>query len=140
MGERIEIVARMHVRYSLPFIRIVHTPLNNTWKNPAMLQTLMNLNESIKENYIEGKPLLFADAKKSIFKLLTESEYAAHSTEEIQETLRTQHIIVKDRKVHNYDFDEKGLRTLRPLNEPVGIVGESHLHTVLGPQHIHAVS
>jgi len=100
----------------------------------------MNLNESIQENYIEGKPLLLADAKNSIFKLLTELEYTAHSTEEIQETLRTQHIIVKDRKIPNYSFDEKGLRTLRPLNEPVRITGESHLHTVLQLQHTHPVS
>lgn len=100
-----------------------------------MLQTLMNLNKSIQENYIEGKPRLLGDAKSSIFKLLTEFEYTACSTQEIQGILRTQHIIIKNRNFTNCSFDEKGLRTLRPLNEPIAIVGKS-----LRPQNTYSLS
>jgi len=84
----------------------------------------MDLNKAIQENDVEGKPLFIAEPTQSIFKILTDDEYQACSTQEIQDYLRTQHIVVKDRKIPNHKFDENGLRTLRPLNDPVTIHGQ----------------
>jgi hypothetical protein len=84
----------------------------------------MDLNAAIKDNYKDGKPLFIADPEQSIFKVLTETEYQSCSTRQIQEYLRTKHIIVKHRQIPTHRFDENGLRTLRPLNEPVTIHGQ----------------
>jgi hypothetical protein len=85
----------------------------------------VELSHSIQENYVDGMPLFVANPTQSIFKIMTETEYRARPIPEIQEILRTQHIVVKKRPITGYKFDEEGLRTLRPLNEPVTIHGQS---------------
>src|SRR6266702_8524349 len=84
----------------------------------------MNINEAIKDDYKDGKPLFLTDPEQSIFKILTEAEYQTCPTRQIQQYLRTKHIIVKNRQIPTHRFDENGLRTLRPLNEPVTIHGQ----------------
>ena len=90
----------------------------------------MELNDAIKDNYVDGKPLFIADPDQSIFKIMTENEYQSCSSQKIQEYLRTHHIVVKDRRIPHHKFDENGLRTLRPLNEPVTIHGEFQMIVV----------
>jgi hypothetical protein len=85
----------------------------------------MELSHSIQENYVDGMPLFVANPKRSIFKIMTETEYRARPIPDILEILRSQHIVVKKRSITDCKFDEEGLRTLRPLNEPVVIHGQS---------------
>ena len=94
-----------------------------------MLNILMGLNRSLQRNYTNGKPLFLANPSRSIFKILTDSEYRTCPINKIQEILRTKHIVVIDRRMHDYKFDETGLRTLRPLNEPVTIHGRSRIQS-----------
>ncbi len=102
----------------------LNSPLTEEWKDRKLLQTLMDLNKAIKDDCVDGKPLFIADPDQSIFKIMTENEYQSCSTQKIQEYLWTQHIVVKDRQIPNHKFNENGLRTLRPLNEPVTIHGQ----------------
>jgi hypothetical protein len=85
----------------------------------------MELNHSIQEKYIDGMPLFVVNPTESIFKIMTETEYRAMSIPDVQKILRTKHIVVKNRPITDCKFDEEGLRTLRPLNEPVTIHGQS---------------
>lgn len=88
---------------------------------------LVELNHSIQEKYIDGMPLFIVNPTESIFKIMTEMEYCAMSIPDVQEILRTKHIVVKKRPFTDWKFDEEGLRTLRPLNEPVTIHGQSDI-------------
>lgn len=85
----------------------------------------MMLNSSLQRNYVNGKPLFLADPSRSIFKILSDSEYRTCPIRKIQEILRTKHIVVTNRRMHDYKFDERGLRALRPLNDPITIHGRS---------------
>lgn len=93
-----------------------------------MLKTVVNINNSIQEHYVENQPLMLANGENSQIKVLTELEYTSQTMREIQEILQTKHIIVTNRTIPHHDFDEDGLRTLRPLNEPISINSKSHSH------------
>ena len=96
-----------------------------------MLNMLMGLNSSLQRNYVNGKPLFLADPSRSIFKILSDSEYRTYPIWKIQEILRTKHIVVMGRPMQDYKFDERGLRTLRPLNEPITIHGRLGIHALI---------
>ena len=96
-----------------------------------MLNMVMELNGSLQQNYVNGKPLFLAEPSRSIFKILSDSEYRTCPIRKIQEILRTKHIVVTDRRMQDYKFDERGLRTLRPLNEPITIHGRSSIHGLI---------
>ena len=105
--------------------------LINFLKSQIMLNMLMELNGSLQRNYVNGKPLFLAEPSRSIFKILSDSEYRTCPIRKIQEILRTKHIVVMDRRMQDYKFDERGLRTLRPLNEPITIHGRSGIHGLI---------
>ena len=77
----------------------------------------------VKEGYIDGKPPHCVGEATSIFHILTQEAYDKKSVSEIQEILRTQHIVIVDRPQPQVKFDANGLRTLTRLNEPVSIQG-----------------
>ena len=95
--------------------------LINFLKSQIMLNMLMGLNRSLQWNYLNGKPFFLADPSRSIFKILNDSEFWTCPIRKIQEILQTKHIIVMDWQMQDYNFDERGLRALRPLNEPITI-------------------
>ena len=88
----------------------------------------MGLSKSLQRNYVNEKPLFITDPSRSIFKILSDSEFRTWPIRKIQEILRTKHIVVTDRRTQDFRFDERGLRTLRPLNEPITIHGWSGFH------------
>jgi PHD/YefM family antitoxin component YafN of YafNO toxin-antitoxin module len=90
-----------------------------------MLDRLGAINENIRKGYTDNKPLFIAKPNKSTFKIMTETDYQACSTREILQTLRNNHIVVNYKDTSAHEFDERALRTLRPLNEPVTIHGKS---------------
>lgn len=102
--------------------------LINFSKSQLTLNTLMRLNKSLQLNYVNGKAPFLEDASRSIFKILTDSEYRTYPIRKIQEILRTKHIVVMDRRIHDCKFDKNGLRTLRPLNDPIAIHGRSGIY------------
>ncbi|KIM40847.1 hypothetical protein M413DRAFT_27977 [Hebeloma cylindrosporum] len=105
-GQQVEITARMQSQKSL--------------------DTLLELNTLIQKSYVNGTPLFLAEPSRSIFKIMKEVEYRACGTREIQEILRTKHIVVKNCQIQNHKFDERSLRTLRPLSETVTIHDQSN--------------
>jgi len=108
-------------------------------KNQEILDTLMKLSHSVQENYVDGIPLFVVNPTQSIFKIMTEMEYHARPIPDIQEILRTKHIVVKKQPITNCKFDEEGLRTLRPLNEPVTIHGQSDTPDMAVTLHIRII-
>jgi len=79
----------------------------------------------LEEEYVDGKPRHAVKGVKSVFHILTQEAYDEKSVREIQEILRTQHIVIIGRQKSRTKFDANGLRTLTRLNEPVSIQGAS---------------
>jgi hypothetical protein len=78
-----------------------------------MLKNIMDIGTLVESGYIDGLPLHIANPARSTFKVMMEEEYQSSSTTEIQNILRTKHILVTDRQKSKHRFDENGLRTLQ---------------------------
>lgn len=85
----------------------------------------MNAAES---NYVDRKPRYISSPSSSVFKIITEDTFENMSDGEIQDALRSQHLIVTGRKKPKYKFDPNGLETLATLNKPIVIHGKLTLY------------
>jgi len=78
----------------------------------------------VAANYVGGVPLHIARPDDSIFRVMPEAEYLQKSPSEVQEIMRTQHIVVTDRLEPPLEFDKNGLRSLcQNLSNTVTIQG-----------------
>lgn len=78
------------------------------------------------KNDIDGKPLFKAEPAKSVFKVMTEQEFKAHSVEEIQEIFRTKHIVVHantPQATPECSFDMPALLNVMRGNQKIHING-----------------
>jgi len=89
------------------------------------MDSIRSVVRQLEEDYVDGKPPHAAEGAISVFHILTQEAYDKKSVREIQEILRTQHIVIVDRQQSCAKFDANGLRTLTRLNEPVPIQGVS---------------
>ena len=59
--------------------------------------TLLNtFNEAVIAGFQDGLPLHISNPEKSVFSIMTESEFENKTVEEIQEIIQQKHIVVKD--------------------------------------------
>jgi len=84
----------------------------NPCQHPEILETILDFEKAVAANYVNGLPLHIARPEDSIFHIIPEVEYQAKSPREIQEILRTKHILVTNHSEPPLKFDKHGLRTL----------------------------
>jgi hypothetical protein len=90
------------------------------------MDSIRSIMQQVESGYKDGKPPHVVAGEVSVFHTLTQEEYDKKSVREVQEILRTQHIVIVDRE-QRVKFDANGLRTLARLNEPIPIQGVSLL-------------
>jgi len=76
------------------------------------------------EQYEGGLPLHLTDPGRSAIKTMSESEFTAKTSTEIQEILRHKHILISHCAFQQLEFDEDGLRTLCPPWQTIEVQGE----------------
>lgn len=89
-------------------------------------ETLKSIEEfriAIEKSYKNGKPLHISDPENSVFHIVSESVFKTLTDAQVQEILRTQHIVVTDTVKHNLNF-KQALKRLAPLSSTVTIQGE----------------
>jgi hypothetical protein len=84
---------------------------------------LKSFDEAIKAGFVNNAPLHVADPEKSVFAIMTESDFDEKTVEQIQEILLKKHIIVKDMRSTPLQFDARGLKTLTGLSTVTDMQG-----------------
>lgn len=82
--------------------------------------------EAVRAGFQDGVPPHIANPEKSVFAIMSESEYKEKSVEQIQDIFRQKHIIVTDMRTTPLQFDEEGLMTLTNLSTIADIQGAYH--------------
>lgn len=82
-------------------------------KDEKSLQTLVHLWALVEKGYVAGTALHIAKPEQSVFRVMTDAEYRSSSIADIQNILRTRHILITHRPESEHQFDKEGLRTLR---------------------------
>lgn len=81
--------------------------------------------------HLDGIPLHVRKPELSVFKVLAFSEFEQLSVKEVQNMLRTQHLLLTNEPSSRLEFNMKGLRTLRNASNTVTIQGEEILNLCL---------
>lgn len=69
----------------------------------------------------------------SSFHVTTETQMTGQSPSILRVALTHQHLVITDLSSPSYDFDERGLQTIKPLNAIIDIFGKSFKHFVFLP-------
>ena len=93
------------------------------------MEALQSLFARIEGGYEEGQPLYIKEhrqttlTKESVFKVISEAEFAEMEQSDIQEILREQHIVITGKQHRKQTFEE-ALLDIAPLDWVTGIQGK----------------
>jgi len=90
------------------------------------MEKLENLLETVVGQYQDGLPLHLSDPTRSAITIMSATDFACKTAGEIQEVLRTKHILISDCEHDtNFKFDKAGLGTLCLSMHPIEVQGKS---------------
>ena len=90
------------------------------------MEKLEKLLDTAVGQYQDGLPLHLSDPTRSAIAILSATDFACKTPGEIQEILRTKHILISDCEHDpNFKFDKAGLDTLCLSMHPIEVQGKS---------------
>lgn len=94
------------------------------------MEKLEKLLDTAVEQYRDGFPLHLSDPTRSAIAIMSASDFGSKTDGEIQEVLRTKHILISGcEKDTTFEFDKAGLDTLCLSIHPIEVQGKSSLTT-----------
>lgn len=90
------------------------------------MEKLETLLDTAVGQYQDGLPLHLSDSTRSAITVISATDFECKSAGEIQEILRTKHILISDcEEDKDFKFDKAGLDTLCLSTHPIQVQGTS---------------